>query len=167
MKDLLTTPFFPSSPRVARVSKRQTSDLLVQRRGAWRSLFCFFSTTNPFFLANHIVTRTLYFPKKSSFSPESQQRRRKDQNLSKENKILSPLSVFKRAGLLALFSSQERRYFFQLQKYLDPPPLPLFLYYTLNVLKTLNKKIQKRNVWYSPRERREKVVVVFCASLSR
>ena len=42
MKDLLTTPFFPSFPRVARVSKRQTSDLLIQRRGAWRSFVFFY-----------------------------------------------------------------------------------------------------------------------------
>ena len=50
LKDLLTTPFFPSFPRVARVSsKRHTSDLLVQRRGAWRSLFCFFLRRTPSF----------------------------------------------------------------------------------------------------------------------
>ena len=126
MKDLLTTPFFPSFPRVARVSKRQTSDLLVQRRGAWRSLFCFFLRRTPSFSRTTSSRELSTSPKNHPF-PQSQQRRRKDQNLSKENKILSPLSVFKRAGLLALFSSQERRYFFQLQKYLDPL-LSLYLY---------------------------------------
>ena len=82
LKDLLTTPFFPSFPRVARVSsKRHTSDLLVQRRGAWRSLFCFFLRRTPSFSRNHIVTlRTLFFPKKSSFSLRVK-RRRKDQNV--------------------------------------------------------------------------------------
>ena len=113
----LTTPFFPPSPRRARQS--DASDLLVQRRRAWRSFFFISRATNPLFLANQIVTRNSLLPQ-TSFSPkQTNQRRRKGKNpiKTKENKIV-PLGI-KRAGLLPFFR-RATQIFFSPRKYLDP-----------------------------------------------
>lgn len=145
-----------SSPRVARVSKRRASDLLVQRRGAWCSLFFFtvIARRPPSFSRTHTSSSLPTNP-----FPQVVERRRKDHNKTKENKIvLSPIK--KRAGLLALFSSRGRRYFFSRRKYLDPP-LFFSLLYTLNVPKTLNKKFKKKRVVVFP-----KSLSVFCVCVS-
>ena len=150
---MLPPPFFP--PRRARFEATRVGS---PRPAARRVVFAFFFTViarrPPSFSRTHTSSSLPTNP-----FPQVVERRRKDHNKTKENKIvLSPIK--KRAGLLALFSSRGRRYFFSRRKYLDL--LFFFSANTLNVPKTLNKKFKKKRSGV-PQEKRLSFV---CLSLS-
>jgi len=137
-KALVTAAVLPSASRAFRSDARRISSSSGEARGVRFFFYCHRATT-PFFLAN---TRIIIISSSSPnpFPHQVVERRRKDHNKTKENKIVLSLPKKGRA-FLPFFRRVDADIFFRAEN------ISILLFFfsanTLNVPKNPKQKIQK------------------------